>query len=376
MIYFDNSATTPVCPEAVTAATRAMTVGFGNPGAVHKNGIEAKLIVDEARASVASLTGASPEEIYFSHSGTLANNTAVFGSVEAKKKQGNRIITSLIEHPSVARCMDELESKGYEVIRLAPAQDGRVSVTDLADAMNDKTILVSIMSVNNETGAINDIKKLCSKAKQINPGVIFHTDAIQAAGKLPIKASALGVDLLTMSGHKLNAPKGVGALFIRKDLKIHNYVFGGGQENGFFSGTEPVPAIAGFGAAVKALGQPAMHIEKVAEVRDFLVSEIKNIPMCAINSPENALPYILNISALGIPSQVLINYMSARGIYISAGSACKKGHRSEVLTNLGLPPQFIDSAIRISLSRFSTCEEAAMFVAALKDARNEIRTKL
>lgn len=376
MIYFDNSATTNLCPEAIAAATRAMTVYCGNPGAVHKSGIEAKELLEDSRSAVATLIGANPEEILFSHSGTLANNTAIFGAADAKKKQGKRIITSAVEHPSVARCIDELEAKGFEITRLKPGDDFKITSSQITEAMTADTILVSIMSVNNETGAINDIKRLSSAAKKINPDVIFHTDAIQAAGKLPIKASAIGADLITMSGHKLHAPKGVGALYKRKGLNIHNYIFGGGQEEGYFSGTEPMPAIAGFGAAVKALGNPAQNIMKVAPIRNYISEEIRKIPGCVINSPEDALPYIINFSSIGIPSQVLINYLSARGIYVSAGSACKKGHRSEVLTAIGLPTNYIDSAIRVSLSRFSTFEEAATFISALKDARNEIRTKL
>lgn len=376
MIYFDNSATTPVCKEALDAAINAMQDCFGNPGSVHSKGVQAKIAVDTARKEIASMLGCDSTEVYFSHSGTLANNTAVFGSVEARKKQGNTIITSTVEHPSIARCMDELEAKGFNVIRLSPGTDGKISPAELAEKMTDNVILVSIMLVNNETGAVNEIKKLCSVAKKICPSVFFHTDAIQGFGKLPFKASSLGVDLLSVSGHKLHAPKGVGALYIRKGLNIRPFVHGGGQENGLFSGTEPVPAIAGFGAAVKAIGNPAQNITEIATVRDRILQGIKTIDNCTVNSPDDALPYIINISVKGIPSQVLINFLSAKEIYVSAGSACKRGHRSEVLTALGLEPQIIDSAIRISLSRYSTVEEADSFIEAIKEARNTVRTKL
>jgi len=376
MVYFDNSATTPVCPEAVEAVSSVLTENFGNPGAVHSKGVQAATAVGRARAEIASALGCSPDEVYFSHSGTLANNTAVFGGVRARKKQANRIITSTVEHPSVARCMDELEAQGFNVVRLSPGKDGKINPADLKEALKIKTALVSIMMVNNETGAINDIKKLAAITKKENPDTIFHTDAIQGFGKLPFKASALGADLITMSGHKLHAPKGVGALYIRKGLKLPSFVVGGGQENGMFSGTEAVPAIAGFGASVKALGNAGVRLEKVEKIRNYLAAEIIKIEDCTINSPADALPYILNISVKGIPSQVLINYLSGREIYVSAGSACKKGHRSEVLTALGIEPALIDSAIRISLSCFSTTDEAEEFISALKDARKTIRTKL
>lgn len=374
-LYLDNSATTKVCPEAAEAATDAMTVNFGNPSSTHKTGIRAKTVLEQSRKSVADRMGVSADEIYFSHSGTLANNTAIFGAVKAKKNRGSRIVTTSLEHPSVARVMDELENEGYEVIRLSPTENGSFSAEEMANAVNDKTILVSTMYVNNETGAINPvecIKKIVDAAK--SPALI-HVDAIQAFGKIDVRPKKLGVDFVSVSGHKIHAPKGIGALYIRKGVNIRPFVLGGGQENGLFSGTENMPAIAGLGAAVNALPDTKKQLGVMRELNAYLRSELVKIPGVEINSPENGLPYILNISLVGIPSQVAVNFLSDKEIYVSSGSACKRGHRSEVLTAMGLAPERIDSAIRVSMSRFTTKDELQVFVSAVNDAVNTLRRK-
>ena len=375
-IYLDNSATTRVCPEAALAASRALSSDYGHPGAVHSKGNVAKNIIASAKKEISSLLGVSPEEIWFSHSGTLANNTAIFGAAAAKKKTGNRIITTSLEHPSVARCMDALEEQGFEIIRLSPGPDGAFSPEELLRALNSRTVLVSVMLVNNETGAINPVEYIKPAVKRAGAPAVIHIDAIQGFGKLPFKPARIGADIVTVSGHKLHAPKGVGAMYLRKGVNIRNYIYGGGQENGFFSGTENVPGIAGFGAAVKALPDIKSRLEETYKKREYLLSLLAGNPQIVINSPENSLPYIVNLSVLGIPSQVLINYLSEREIYVSAGSACKKGRRSEVLTKLGLPGSRIDSAIRVSMSRYTDEEELKIFAEALDGACKRIRTKL
>ncbi len=375
-IYFDNSATTQVCLEAVEAAVSVMSTVYANPSAVHSSGIRAKTVLDSARSSVASALGADPSEIYFSHSGTLANNTAVFGAVAARKKMGNRIVTTRLEHPSVARCMDVLEAQGFQVIRLAPTKDGTFSVEELVNAVNKNTILVSAMLVNNEVGSINPVELISRAVKRVSSPALIHIDAIQAFGKIPVKPSKIGADLLTVSGHKVHAPKGVGALYVRKNLSLKPVIYGGGQEGNLFSGTESLPAIAGFAAAVNAFPDLRAQLDETKRLRDFITGQLKALPQIRINSPENALPNIINLSVTGIPSQVLINYLSERGIYISAGSACKKGHRSEVLAAMGFSPAVMDSAVRISLSRYNTRAEAEIFVSAINDAVKNIKTKL
>ncbi len=376
-IYLDNSATTAVCPEAVKASVEVMSDVYANPSAVHSSGIRARGILEASRKNLADALGADSSEIYFSHSGTLANNTAIFAACNMGRKLGNRIVTTRLEHPSVARCMDVLEEQGFQVVRLSPDKNGSFSVEELMNAVNKNTILVSTMLVNNETGAINPVELISRAIKRVSAPALVHVDAIQGFGKMPVKPVRAGIDLLTVSGHKIHAPKGVGALYVRKNLKLKPYIYGGGQENNLFSGTEPLPAIAGFSAAVKALPQSySESLTKMRYIRDNLVGMLKNIPSVEINSTPDALPYILNISVMGIPSQVLINYLSERGIYISAGSACKKGHRSEVLTAMNFNPKRIDSAVRVSMSRYTTVSETEIFAEAVNDAVKNIRTKL
>ncbi len=375
-IYLDNSATTRVCREAVDAMLPVLTDNFGNPSAMHARGVRAKTALETARGRIADALSCAPEEVYFSHSGTLANNTAIFGAAEMKKRAGNRIVTTALELPSVSNCMARLEERGFEVIRLKPAAGGAFAPEDLLRAINKNTILVSCMLVNNETGAINPVELLQKAVKRAGAPALIHVDAIQAFGKLPVKPGKIGADLLTISGHKIHGPKGVGALYIRKGVQIRPYIVGGGQENGLFSGTEPLPAIVGFGAAAAALPDVNRTLERMQDLRRYAVEQLKAIPFVAINSPADGLPYILNLSVAGIPSQVLINYLSERGIYVSAGSACKKGHRSEVLSVMGLPPARIDSAIRVSMSRYTTREELDVFVSEIKNATRDVRTKL
>ncbi len=376
-IYLDNAATTRVCPEAASAAMSVMTESYGNPSAVHSFGVKARTVLEGSRKALADALGADPSEIYFSHSGTLANNTAIFGAVNARRKMGNRIVTTSLEHPSVMRCMEELEEQGFQVVRLTSQKDGTFDPMELMTAINKNTILVSCMLVNNETGAINPVEMISRAIKRVSAPALVHVDAIQGFGKLPVKPAKMGIDLLTVSGHKIHAPKGVGALYVNKSIKsLKPVIFGGGQENGLFSGTEALPAIAGFGAAVSALPNISYQLEHTRRLRDYFLSLIKENPRIHINSPKDAIPNIVNMSVAGIPSQVLINYLSERGIYVSAGSACKKGHRSEVLSSLGVAPNLIDSAIRVSFSRYTTAEEIEIFVNALNDALNSIRTKL
>ncbi len=371
----DNSATTPLCPQALQAMEGVLTENYGNPGSMHAKGVAAREAVNAARRAVAGVMGVSAEEIRFSHSGTLANNTAVFGAALARKKRGARIVTTAAEHPSVARCMDALEAQGFEVIRLAPRVEGAFSPEDLMNAVNADTVLVSAMLVNNETGAVNPVEYLAPAVRRAGAPALVHIDAIQGFGKLPFRPARIGADLVTVSAHKLHGPKGVGALYVRRGVNLHNYVYGGGQENGLFSGTENVPGIAGFGAAVKALPEIRAQLGVMQKKKQLLLERLAALPQVTVNSPAGGLPYILNHSVEGIPSQVLINFLSAKGIYVSAGSACKRGHRSEVLAAMGLPPARIDSAIRVSMSRFTTDEELQFFADALGEAVKTIRTK-
>ena len=364
-IYLDNSATTKVCREAADAMMKTLTENYGNPSSLHSKGVEASKALENARQNLADALSCSKDEIFFTTSGTTANNTAIFGAVNANRRKGNRIITTSLEHPSVNECMKRLEEQGFEVIRLKPDMHGAFSPIELMNAINNKTILVSIMAVNNEIGTINPINQIKTALKRASSDALIHVDAVQAFGKTPLNPSKAGIDLLTVSSHKIHGPKGAGALYIRKGVKIQPHVLGGGQEKGIFSGTEAIPAIVGFGAAVKALPNITQELADIKSVRDHFVREVTKIGGVHINSPENALPYIINLSVLGVPSQTIVNSLSEQGIYVSAGSACKKGHRSEVLTAIGLDPKRIDSAIRISLSRYTTKHDMDEVVKAL-----------
>ena len=364
-IYLDNSATTKVCREAADAMMKMLTENYGNPSSLHSKGVEASKALENARQNLADALSCSKDEIFFTTSGTTANNTAIFGAVNANRRKGNRIITTSLEHPSVNECMKRLEEQGFEVIRLRPDMHGAFSPMELMNAINNKTILVSIMAVNNEIGTINPINQIKTALKRASSDALIHVDAVQAFGKTPLNPGKAGIDLLTVSSHKIHGPKGAGALYIRKGVKIQPHVLGGGQEKGIFSGTEAIPAIVGFGAAVKALPNITQELADIKSVRDHFVREVTKIGGVHINSPENALPYIINLSVLGVPSQTIVNSLSEQGIYVSAGSACKKGHRSEVLTAIGLDSKRIDSAIRISLSRYTTKHDMDEVVKAL-----------
>lgn len=372
-IYLDNSATTKVCPEAVNEMVETLTHSWGNPSSLHKKGVEASRVLENARARIARVFSCSPDEVYFTSSGTAANNTAIFGAVYANRRRGNRIVTTSLEHPSVNEAMKRLEEQGFEVIRLRPDNFGRFSLNDLYSVINKNTILVSIMMVNNELGTINPVQNIKTAVMRAGAPALIHVDAVQAFGKIHVKPSKIGADLISVSSHKIHGPKGAGALYIKKGVRIKPYVVGGGQENGVFSGTEAMPNIAGFGAAAAELGDIDASFEKVRGVRDRFIEKVTRIPGVYINSPSDSLPYIINMSVTGLPSQTVVNSLSERGIYISAGSACKRGHDSEVLKAIGLPSDRTHSAIRISMSRFTTDEEMNETVDAIAAAVSRIR---
>ena len=372
-IYLDNSATTKVCPEAVNEMVETLTHSWGNPSSLHKKGVEASRVLENARARIARVFSCSPDEVYFTSSGTTANNTAIFGAVYANRRRGNRIVTTSLEHPSVNEAMKRLEEQGFEVIRLRPDKFGRFSLNDLYSVINKNTILVSIMMVNNELGTINPVQNIKTAVMRAGAPALIHVDAVQAFGKIHVKPSKIGADLISVSSHKIHGPKGAGALYIKKGVRIKPYVVGGGQENGVFSGIEAMPNIAGFGAAAAELGDIDASFEKVRGVRDRFIEKVTRIPGVYINSPSDSLPYIINMSVTGLPSQTVVNSLSERGIYISAGSACKRGHDSEVLKAIGLPSDRTHSAIRISMSRFTTDEEMNETVDAIAAAVSRIR---
>lgn len=374
--YFDNSATTKPLPEATAAVAAAMTDVWGNPSSLHKIGDAANDLLEASRNTLADALSCKASEVCFTAGGTESNNIAVLGAAEALRRRGNRVVTTSVEHPSVEKAMQCLETRGFEVVRLPVDSAGRIREEDLFDAVNEKTVLVSLMLVNNEVGSIMPVKAGAQALKRAKAPGLLHVDAVQGFGKLPVSPKALSADLISVSSHKVHGPKGAGALVLRKGTRIVSPVLGGGQEDDIRPGTQGMPAIAGFAAAVEQgilKTDFDASIAHVTGLRDTIRDAALSTGIGAINSGVDALPYILNISLDGIPSEVLRNFLSERGVYVSTGSACSKGHRSTVLTQMGLPARQIDSAVRFSFSRTNTQEEADYAAQCLKDAAATLR---
>lgn len=349
MIYLDNAATTRVSEAAAKAAYQMMRETFGNASSLHNLGIVAEEAIDAARAKIARRLGAEKSEITFTSGGSEGNNLAIFGAARARRRKGKHIITTAIEHASVLEPMRRLEDDGFEITRIKPDANGMITAEQVVSAVREDTILVSVMTVNNEVGSLLPIGEIAKAVHRKNPQVLVHTDAVQAFCKLPINVKKADVDLLTMSGHKIHAPKGVGALFVRKGVRIAPYILGGGQENGMRSGTEATPGICAFGVASEAM-------EDTSDCKAYLCEKLSEIPCVKILAKTEA-PHIVSIAIEGYPSEVAMRMLEENEIYVSSGSACSRGHRSYVLEAMGVSSQLIDSAIRISLSNEITNDE-------------------
>ena len=375
IIYLDNSATTKPCKKAVEYMNKALTDNWGNPSSLHILGMNAEDIVNASRKSVAKMLSAKDSEIIFTSCGSEANNMALM-SVLARKNRGNRIITTTIEHPSVLETAKRLEGNGFEVVYLKPQNNGVISLDDLKAALNDKTLLVSIMLVNNEIGTIQPIEEAARLTKQLSPFAYFHTDAVQAFGKMPINAARLGVDMLTASGHKIHAPKGIGFLYKNQKCHIAPFITGGGQEDGMRSGTESVPLIASLQGAIEDLPNLQPSLQQMREIYNYAKELLSSDNDIVINSFDDGLPYILNISIPGYRSETLLHFLESREIYVSSGSACAKGNQSYVLKELGLADKLIDSMLRISFSHTTQKQDIDQLYEALKVAKGQLRKVL
>lgn len=364
--YLDNSATTRPCPEAVAAVNETLNDCWGNPSSVHRLGVEALHRLDRARTQVAEALGAERERVFFTSGGTEADNWAVFSSAKRMGKQGKHIVTTAVEHHAILHPMQRLREQGFEVTYLQPDRLGRVTLEQLADALRDDTVLVSVMMVNNETGAVMPIEKMAKLVHRRNPRCIFHTDAVQGFFKVPFRARTLGADLISVSGHKIHAVKGVGALYVRPDLPLPPYLHGGGQEKNFRSGTEAMPAICAMGAACAA-AYPTLRadIARQAALRDGLIARLNALEGVEVLGAHDA-PHIVSCALPGIPSQNTINILQEHEVFVSAGSACSRGKHSHVLAALGLAPELIDGSIRVSLSRFTQPEEIDLLLEGLQ----------
>ena len=352
----------------------ALHNNWGNPSSLHTLGINAEQSILSARQVVADILNADSDEIYFTGGGTEANNIAIFGAANSGKKRGKRIVTTSIEHPSVLECIKQLEKDGFEVIYLKPDNNGTIKENDIYNAVNKDTILVSIMLVNNEIGSIQPIYAAADAIKKVGAPALLHCDAVQAFGKLPIDVHKLGVDLLSLSGHKIHAPKGIGVLYKRKGRHINSLIFGGGQEKGVRPGTESVPLICALKGAVEELGNIETALKKQKALFNYAKEKISStFPNAHINSSDNCLPYILNFSVNTHRSETLLHFLEIQNIFVSSGSACAKGQRSHVLTSLGFDNRRIDSALRLSFNRVNTKDEIDKFCEVLSTACNTLR---
>lgn len=370
--YLDNSATTRVCEAAAKAAYEAMTSIYGNPSSTHTKGREAKKLLDSSRAQAAAAIGCKPAELVFTSCGSESDNWALLSGAEAMHRKGKHIISSSVEHDAIRKTLDELEKQGYEITRLAPDNTGAISVESVKNALRDDTILVSLMLVNNETGAVTDIRGIADMLKKSGSQALLHTDAVQGFMKVPFSAKTLGADMISVSGHKIHAPKGIGALYVRDGLRLKPFIAGGTQENGRRAGTEAMPQIAAFAAAcAEASKNMDAGISRMAAQKAEIIDRLSaGIP--ELKYVRTAAPHILSISLPGWRSEVLMNYLEAREVYVSKSSACKKGGRSHVLEAIGMKSDVIDGAIRIGLSRFTTDDDIDTLCAGLIDARNTL----
>ncbi len=367
MIYLDNSATTKPCRAAVEAMHHTLTENWGNPSALYGFGIEAAHALRSCRSQVAAAMGAEPDRVFFTSGGTEADNWAIFGTAQRLGKRGKHIITTAMEHHAVLNCMKKLEEQGFEVTYLQPDKLGNISVESLEKALRKDTILVSVMIVNNEVGSVLPIAQMARLTHRLSPNAWFHTDAVQGFLKIPFAAKTLGADLISVSSHKLHGPKGAGALYISPRIKsFPALLLGGGQENAYRSGTEATPAIAGFAAAAAAGAATAQtDIAGEKALLAYAISELCKLDGIVVNGAHDA-PHILSLAIPGVPTQNSINILQDRGICVSAGSACAKGHRSHVLTAMGLAPETIDSAFRVSLCRETTKEDIDALLSGLR----------
>ena len=365
-IYLDHAATTTIDPAVRDLMLQVLEQDFGNPSSMHMKGVDAEEYIRKASEEVARAIGAKPKEIVFTSGGTESNNLAIIGGAMAHRRAGKHIITSKIEHASVLSPMDFLAKEGYEITYIGTDEHGCIDVRELADAIREDTILVSLMYVNNEIGAIEPISEIAKLIHAANPRTLFHVDAVQAFGKLSFKVATLGCDLLSMSGHKIHGPKGSGALYIKDKTLIRPIIYGGGQQRDMRSGTENVPAIAGMGLATERIYDGlAEKMERVARLKKKLIDGATALPDVVDHSGE--APHVVSLSFVGVRAEVMLHALEDKGVYVSAGSACSSNKKKEsgVLHAIGLPKEQLESTLRFSLSDVTTEEEIDGALAAI-----------
>ena len=367
-IYLDNCATTRVCDEAAAAGRRVMTEDYGNPSSLHKKGMEAENILTSARRQIGKMLGCDGDCVYFTGSATESNNLAILGAAAANPRGGKTIVTTTVEHPSVAKTVEYLEEQGYTVRRIAPKPDGNFDPQDFLDAVDGDTLLLTFMMVNNEMGTVLPDQAVIPALKKKYPRLLIHMDAVQGFAKFPLSVKRLDIDLLTFSGHKLYAPKGIGVLYVKKGVRLKPVIHGGGQEKGLRSGTHAVQLAAGLQEALALCDRNRAAFQAhYAALNQRLREGVAKLEDVLVNSPENGAPHLLNLSVMGVPSEIMLHFLETKGIYVSSGSACAKGAKSSVLAAYGLPDERIKSALRVSFSKDNTPEDIDALLEALAE---------
>lgn len=373
-VYLDNAATTKPCEEAVDAAVKMMRENYGNPSSLHRAGLDAQLVMDKARKVIADSIGADSSCLYFTSGATESNNLALRGIAGAYGKRKKKIVISAVEHASVDETASALETQGFEVVRVSPRDDGRMYAADFVNACDENTCLLSMMLVNNETGYILPVKDTFAAVKRRFPDIVTHCDCVQGYMKLPVKVTAMNADIISISAHKIHGIKGVGAIYIKKGVRVTPVITGGKQEKGIRSGTESTPLIAAFGAAAEKLLPTISERYKTAEgLKSYLLDKLKDVEGVSVNSPEDGSPYVINISAEGRRSEIMLHFLESKGVYVSSGSACSKGQQSGVLGEFGITGKRADSALRVSITAETTQQELDAFVEALKEGYEKVR---
>lgn len=371
-VYLDNSATTRCFDSVVQIMTKVMCEDYGNPSSMHTKGVQAERYLRYAGAVIAKNLKVNEKEIFFTSGGTESDNLALIGAAMANRRAGQHLITTCIEHPAILQTMKYLETQGFKVTYLPVDHTGRICLEELERALRPDTILVSVMHVNNEIGSLQPIEEAAGLVKRYNPAIVFHVDGVQGYGKFRIHPKRLGIDMLSVSGHKIHGPKGIGFLYINEKIKITPIIFGGGQQKGMRSGTENVPAIAGLGKAVEEIyAYLDEDVDRMYGLKEYFIREVAKLPEVYVNGAagRDSAPHVISVSVRGVRSEVLLHALEERGIYVSAGSACSsnKPAVSATLRAIGVEKELLTSTIRFSLSVFTTEEEIYYTLQALYD---------
>ena len=368
-VYLDNCATTRTDPDIASAALEVMTTAYGNPSSLHSKGLEAQLLLERAREQLAAALGCQPGEVYFTRGGTESNNLALLGAFSAHRRRVSHLVAGSGEHASVLAPLKHLGGQGASVTFLPLLPEGHPDPEAVSTCVDSGTLLVSCGLVNSEAGGLAPVREIARAAKAKSERVLIHCDAVQALGKIPLSVDKLGVDLLSVSGHKLHAPKGIGALYVRRGVRIHPLMYGGEQQRGLCPGTESVPLAVAFGAAAESeTREMSRNFENFDRLRKFFLEKAENFPGLCINSASKSTPYIYNVSLPGYKSETMVHFLAGQGIYVSGGSACAKGKDSHVLSAMGLTQKRIQSALRVSLSKDTTEQDIEIFFQVLAQA--------